>query len=53
MKFVKVATTDEMANQSAKCIEADGQKIALFKVEWPSKMGPQIGLPRTGERREE
>ena len=32
-KFVKVATTDEMADQPAKCIEVDGEKIALFKVE--------------------
>lgn len=32
-KVVKLATTDEMANQSAKCIEVDGEKIALFKVE--------------------
>ncbi len=31
-KFVKVATTDEMANQLAKHIEMDGEKIALFKV---------------------
>jgi 3-phenylpropionate/trans-cinnamate dioxygenase ferredoxin subunit len=32
-KIVRVATTDEMANQSAKCIEVDGEKVALFKVE--------------------
>src|SRR3989442_13861518 len=31
-KFVKVATTDEMANQLAKHIEMDREKIALFKV---------------------
>ncbi len=29
-KFVKVATTHEMANQPAECIEMDGEKIALF-----------------------
>ena len=32
-KFVKVATTDEMATQPVKCVEVDGKKIALFKVE--------------------
>ena len=32
-KFVKVATTDEMAEQPVKCIEVDGQKIALFDVQ--------------------
>ncbi len=31
-KFVKVATTDEMANQLAKHLAMDGEKIALFKV---------------------
>src|SRR2546429_9211515 len=31
-KFVKVATTDEMANQLAKQLAMDGEKIALFKV---------------------
>lgn len=31
-KLVKVATIDEMADQPAKCIEAEGQKIALFVV---------------------
>jgi nitrite reductase/ring-hydroxylating ferredoxin subunit len=31
--FVKVATTDEMADQPAKCIDVSGEKIALFKVE--------------------
>ena len=30
-KFVKVATTDEMANQPTKCIEVQGEKVALFK----------------------
>jgi 3-phenylpropionate/trans-cinnamate dioxygenase ferredoxin subunit len=32
-KFVKLATTDEMANQSARCVEVEGLKIALFKSE--------------------
>ena len=32
-KFVKVATTDEMADHPAKCVEVDGEKIALFKGE--------------------
>lgn len=32
-KFVKVATTDEIADQPAKCVEVDGQKIALFRAE--------------------
>src|SRR2546429_9790804 len=31
-KFVKVATTDEMANQLAKHLAMDGEKIALFKA---------------------
>jgi nitrite reductase/ring-hydroxylating ferredoxin subunit len=32
-KFVKVTTIDEMADQPAKCIEVDGEKIALFLVD--------------------
>ena len=32
-KFVKVATTDEMAEQPVKCVEVDGKKIALFDVQ--------------------
>jgi nitrite reductase/ring-hydroxylating ferredoxin subunit len=32
-KFVKVATTDEMADQPVKCVEVEGEKIAVFKVE--------------------
>lgn len=32
-KLMKVATTDEMADQPAKCIELDGEKIALFRAE--------------------
>lgn len=31
-KFVKVATTEEMADQPAKCIEVGGEKIALLNV---------------------
>jgi 3-phenylpropionate/trans-cinnamate dioxygenase ferredoxin subunit len=30
-KFVKVATIDEMTSQSARCIEVEGEKVALFK----------------------
>jgi nitrite reductase/ring-hydroxylating ferredoxin subunit len=32
-KFVKVATTDEMAEQPVKCVKVDGKKIALFDVQ--------------------
>jgi nitrite reductase/ring-hydroxylating ferredoxin subunit len=32
-KFVKVATTDEMAEQPVRCVEVDGSKIALFDVQ--------------------
>src|SRR5260370_40049483 len=32
-KFVKVATTDELAEQPVKCVEIDGKKIALFDVQ--------------------
>lgn len=32
-KFVKVATTDELTEQSVKCVEVEGQKIALFDVQ--------------------
>jgi nitrite reductase/ring-hydroxylating ferredoxin subunit len=32
-KFVKVATTDEMATQPAKYVEVGGEKIALFRAE--------------------
>jgi nitrite reductase/ring-hydroxylating ferredoxin subunit len=31
--FVKVATTDEMTEQPVKCVEVDGNKIALFDVQ--------------------
>lgn len=30
-KFVKVATVDEMADQPARCIVVEGEKVALFK----------------------
>ena len=29
--FIKVATTDELADQQAKLVELEGQKIALFR----------------------
>ena len=32
-KFVKVTTVDEMADQPTKCIEVDGEKIAVFMVD--------------------
>jgi nitrite reductase/ring-hydroxylating ferredoxin subunit len=32
-RFVKVATIDEMAEERVKCVEVEGQKIALFDVE--------------------
>lgn len=32
-RLVKVAKIDEMADHPAKCVEVDGQKIALFAVE--------------------
>lgn len=30
-KFVKVATTEEMEHQPARCLEVEGEKVALFK----------------------
>jgi len=33
-KFMKVATTDELEDQQAKLVEVEGQKIALFRVDW-------------------
>jgi 3-phenylpropionate/trans-cinnamate dioxygenase ferredoxin component len=32
-KFIKVATTEELADQPAKVVELEGQKIALFRVD--------------------
>jgi 3-phenylpropionate/trans-cinnamate dioxygenase ferredoxin subunit len=32
-QFIKVATTDELADQQAKLVEVEGQKIALFRVD--------------------
>ena len=32
-QFTKVATTDELADEQAKLVEAEGQKIALFRVD--------------------
>ena len=29
-KFMKVTTTDELADEQAKLVEVEGQKIALF-----------------------
>ena len=32
-RFIKVATIDELADQQAKLVELEGQKIALFRVD--------------------
>jgi len=32
-RFIKVATMDELADQQAKLVELEGQKIALFRVD--------------------
>ena len=32
-QFITVATTDELADQPAKLVEVEGQKIALFRVD--------------------
>jgi hypothetical protein len=32
-QFIKVATTDELADDQAKLVEVEGQKIALFRVD--------------------
>ena len=32
-QFIKVATTDEPADDQAKLVEVEGQKIALFRVD--------------------
>jgi nitrite reductase/ring-hydroxylating ferredoxin subunit len=32
-QFIRVATTDELADQQAKLVEVEGQKIALFRVD--------------------
>ncbi len=32
-KFVKVATTDELTDHAVKCVELEGQPIAVFDVE--------------------
>jgi hypothetical protein len=31
-RFVKVATTDEMPDQAAKCVEVDGQGVKSYPV---------------------
>lgn len=35
-RFIKAATTDEVADQQAKLVELEGQKIALFRVDGAS-----------------
>jgi 3-phenylpropionate/trans-cinnamate dioxygenase ferredoxin subunit len=32
-KFMKVTTTDELEDQQAKLVEAEGEKIALFRLD--------------------
>jgi hypothetical protein len=32
-QFIKVATTDELADEQAKLVEVEGHKIALFRVD--------------------
>ncbi len=32
-QFIKAATTAELADQQAKLVEVEGQKIALFRVD--------------------
>jgi 3-phenylpropionate/trans-cinnamate dioxygenase ferredoxin subunit len=32
-QFIKVATTDELADEQAKLVEVEGQQIALFRVD--------------------
>ena len=32
-QFIKAATTDDLADQQAKLVELEGQKIALFRVD--------------------
>ena len=32
-EFIKVATTEELADQQAKVVELEGQKIALFRLD--------------------
>ena len=32
-RFIKVATTDELEDEQAKLVEAEGQKMALLRVE--------------------
>jgi nitrite reductase/ring-hydroxylating ferredoxin subunit len=51
-QFIKVATTDALADQQAKLVEVEGQKIALFRVDGGfyalSEVRPQDrGRPRT------
>jgi hypothetical protein len=47
-QFITVATTDELADEQAKLVEVEGQKIALFRVDggfkcagsWGARMRP-------------
>jgi len=47
-QFIEVATTDELADEQAKLVEVEGQKIALFRVDggfkcagsWGARMRP-------------
>lgn len=57
-KFVKVATTGELASTQAKKVEVDGKVIALFNLEegyyaiddtCPHRGGPLSGGPLEGE----
>jgi len=43
-QFTRVATTDELADEQAKLVEVEGQKIALFRVDGVSN------APALGER---
>jgi len=43
-QFITVATTDELADEQAKLVEVEGQKIALFRVDGASN------APALGER---
>ena len=43
-KFVRVATIDELAEQPVKCVEVEGQKIALFDVRSGAVLGPPAAV---------
>ncbi len=42
-RFTKVATTDELADDQAKLVEVEGQKIALFRVDGGSNAPALFG----------